>query len=171
MALDPRRIDRIFARMLVRYGILWTRMWEGIEADAVKTDWAHELGRVSHDAIEYGLDHLPPDKPPTVTQFRALCGYHRPKQEQRKLPMEKVDPEKVEEALAKLRSLRERPMTTAWSDSLEERERLGDRLTPAQRQMWRDARRERGHENASILVGEFRGIDPATLPPGMREGR
>lgn len=67
------RIDSLFARMLVRYGTGWTRMWEGVDIDAVKAEWADELSQTSDEAIFYALDYMPPERPPTVKQFRAIC--------------------------------------------------------------------------------------------------
>lgn len=66
-------VDSLFARMLVRYGAGWTRMWEGIAIDAVKADWADQLGRMPEYAILYALDYLPIDRPPTAAAFRAIC--------------------------------------------------------------------------------------------------
>lgn len=73
MSLPLPLVDSLFARMLVRYGAGWTRMWEGIAIDAVKADWADQLDRVPEYAILYGLDYLPLDRPPTASAFRALC--------------------------------------------------------------------------------------------------
>lgn len=68
-----RFVEKIFARLLVRYGAAWNRMWEGVEPDAVKADWERVLSGVNGAAIMFALEHLPADRPPTAGQFRALC--------------------------------------------------------------------------------------------------
>ena len=75
MPLPDSLIDSLFARLQVRYGAAWVAMWNGIDIDAVKADWADELAGFASapGAIRHGLDHLPPDRPPNVAQFRALC--------------------------------------------------------------------------------------------------
>lgn len=75
MSLPDRWIEKIFARMLVRYGSAWLRMWEGVDEAAIKADWALQLaGYVDNPkALEHALGHLPADKPPTVAQFALLC--------------------------------------------------------------------------------------------------
>lgn len=75
MPLPSSWVDSLFARLSVRYGAAWLRMWEGIDIAAVKADWAKELGEfaTTPDAIAYGLDHLPTERPPNVSQFRVLC--------------------------------------------------------------------------------------------------
>ena len=73
--LPEKWVERIFARLLVRYGAAWLRMWEGVDEQAVKADWAQQLAGYSANphALEHGLNHLPLDKPPTVAQFAQLC--------------------------------------------------------------------------------------------------
>lgn len=68
-------VDSLFARLQVRYGAAWGRMWEGIDIEAVKDDWSAELAGYANrpEAIQHGLAHLPVDFPPNVKQFAALC--------------------------------------------------------------------------------------------------
>lgn len=96
-------VDRIHARLLVRYGVEWIRKWDGIDPLAVKADWANELAGMSSAAIAYALDHLPDDKPPSVSQFKRLC-INRPHYAQPALPAPKADKEKVRAMLAKARA-------------------------------------------------------------------
>jgi hypothetical protein len=103
--LSERYVEAIFTRMLVRYGTAWTRMWEDIPMDAVKADWATEIGQASGEAIRYALDHLPPDRPPNVAQFKALM-LNRPTKGYVELPRPEATPEekqRVRELLAKAR--------------------------------------------------------------------
>lgn len=68
-------VDAIFARLQVRYGAAWTRQWEGVDINAVKTDWSSELAGYANrpEAIAHALNGLPVDRPPTAGQFLALC--------------------------------------------------------------------------------------------------
>lgn len=68
-------VERLFARLQVRYGNRWTRMWEGINPEAIKADWVEQLGALymrHPEALVYGLEHLP-ENPPTSDQFLKLC--------------------------------------------------------------------------------------------------
>lgn len=145
--LDARWVERIFTRMLVRYGTAWTRMWEGVEPEAVKADWARELSQCPGHAIGYALEHLPPERPPTVAQFRALCS-NRPEPAVKRLAAPRSDQAKVDEALRSAR----KSLTAAsssndllsWAYRLKEREEAGDKtLTIEMRRMWREALRGR----------------------------
>ena len=49
-------VDFIFARLTARYGDDWTRKWEGIDAAAIKADWAQVLAGVHVSAIVYALE-------------------------------------------------------------------------------------------------------------------
>lgn len=73
--IEPDWIDRIHARLLVRYGTAWIRKYAGIEPEVVKDDWERELQayRMNPRAIWHALEHLPADLPPNATQFAQLC--------------------------------------------------------------------------------------------------
>ena len=75
MQLPDSWVKSLFARLQVRYGSAWNRMWDGVDMDAVMADWADELGGFANnpDAIKRALANLPPDRPPTLGQFRAIC--------------------------------------------------------------------------------------------------
>jgi hypothetical protein len=74
-------IDRIFARLSVRYGSAFLRKYEGIDADAVKQDWAFVLADYKDrpEPLVYALNNLPDAHPPTATEFRAIARQHVPK--------------------------------------------------------------------------------------------
>ena len=68
-------VERLFGRLLVRYGDSWTRKWEGIPMDAVKDDWAEQLAGIferNPQAVAYALENLP-EFPPNADQFVRLC--------------------------------------------------------------------------------------------------
>jgi hypothetical protein len=136
--LESRRVDRIHARLLVRYGTRWTQMWAGIEQAAVHRDWAEELGGISDAAIAHALDNLPAEFPPTVAQFRALCLAHAPTF--KALPSPAQDPTVARAVLKAIaRPAEGHPKEWAWR--LKEREERGDKLIPVQRAFWREALR------------------------------
>lgn len=99
--LKEKEIDHLWTRMIVRYGSQWLRMWEAPGDAAVKADWARELAVYSNNlhAIAYGLDNLPPDFPPNVAQFKAICN-RRPDKQLPQLPTPPADPARVKQALS-----------------------------------------------------------------------
>lgn len=74
-SLPDAWIDSLFARLAVRYGTAWAAKWEGLDMAAVRADWADELAGYAKKpaAIKHALGHLPPDRPPNVSQFLLLC--------------------------------------------------------------------------------------------------
>lgn len=82
MSLPSVWIEAIFTKLSLVYGQQFLRRWQDMNLNAVKADWAHEL-RGLEDApkrVEYALQNLPVDHPPTVLEFRAIA-YKAPVQE------------------------------------------------------------------------------------------
>lgn len=75
MSLPAPWVDRLFDKMVLVYGQSFLRRWTDVDMGAVKSDWAHELASFAQSprAIAWALQNLPPDKPPNVLEFRALC--------------------------------------------------------------------------------------------------
>lgn len=139
MSLPDSWVDRIFSRLAVRYGAAWLRMWEGIPIDAVKADWALELHTMSGESIGYALEHLPPDRPPNVVQFKALC-LSRPPSGVPALPAPRGPiPHEVAEKLKEIGKAHRDCPPRAWARHLRDREAAGEKLSTAQRAMWREA--------------------------------
>ncbi len=137
MPLPSAWVDRIHAKLLVRYGTAWVHMWRGVDMQAVKDDWAEYLSGASAGSIAYALEHLPPDRPPTVAQFADIargCPVTPPKA----LPGPPADRARVDAILAKLRHFG-RPNPRDEFFALKAREERGEQLTQAQREMWRAA--------------------------------
>lgn len=71
-----RLIERLFERLATKYGRAFMAQYEGLEANAVKADWAHELGcynsRIGAEIFKWALDNLP-ERPPNSIQFHNLC--------------------------------------------------------------------------------------------------
>lgn len=145
MSLQLQAIDRLFDRLAASYGSSWTRLWDGVEADAVKSMWAHELGSYSKNlgAIAWALENLP-DRCPNLIEFRNLCRLS-PAPVVPQLPEPKAYPQRVAAELAKLGSIRLNPSEISphgmkqWAYTLKEREEAGDRLNQFQKRCWREA--------------------------------
>lgn len=75
MSLPSNWIEPIFTKLTLIYGQQFLRRWQDLDLDAVKDDWAHELDGLDHSPkrIAYALQNLPPEKPPTVLEFRAIA--------------------------------------------------------------------------------------------------
>lgn len=141
MSLPEPWVEKIFRKLSATYGQAFMRQYDGVDLADVKANWAHELGvfQQAPDAIAYGLDHLPVDRPPTVLQFRDCC--RRPTEHSTstlRLPMPKPDPKLA-------RAIRDawKPVGSggprAWANRLRDREQSGEKLTAFQRSAWREA--------------------------------
>jgi len=93
-------VDRIFAKLSIRYGREFTGKWEGIDPDDVKADWANALsGFVPQpDAVIYALTHLP-ERAPNVQEFSALCRRAPNKNEPKKIDGPAPDMKRVQETV------------------------------------------------------------------------
>lgn len=134
----------MFAKLTVRYGAAFMRQYADLDPSLVKADWAELLGgfHCRPDAIRYGLENLPPDRPPNAMQFRAMCNL-RPDKALPALPAPESKP--APEVMARVAAIRVTQGANdpkAWAWRLKEREAQGPGLTLAQRQMWREALRE-----------------------------
>jgi hypothetical protein len=90
----PRWIDRLFARLHVRYGDAWPRKWDGIDMEAVKADWCASLETLYQrcpKALVYALDHLPADFPPNSDAFLRLALQYQSEQVAIAAPVSKPD--------------------------------------------------------------------------------
>jgi hypothetical protein len=139
MSLPDAWVNALFDRLAVTYGAAFSRMWEGVDIAAVKAHWAAELSHYQQrpHAIKHALTLLPPNKPPTVLQFRDLCR-GAPEQFQPRLPAPPAKPEAVAKAMQALA----KPADTdpkAWAHRLKERELSGETLSPYLRASWREA--------------------------------
>ena len=129
-------IDVIFTKLAARYGSLWVERWRGINIQLVRMDWLRELHGVSAAEVEFGLRYLPMDRPPTVTEFRAIC--HRAPQTapaRQMIAGPRPDLQRLREQLGKLRDVlvsAKRPKRQ-WIDDLLAKQRRGEELSVAQR--------------------------------------
>lgn len=79
----PREwIERIFVRLSTIYGGQFSKLWDGVDPDAVKLTWSEGLAGVTGDEIGRALQTcLKREWPPTLPEFRKLC--HPPPDYQR----------------------------------------------------------------------------------------
>ena len=136
MALPLPWVDRIFEKLALVYGQAFLARWRDLDLDAVKADWAHELdGFEQHpQAIAHALQSLPPEKPPTVLQFRELAR-RAPLPELPRLESPPADAERVAAELAKLAKLATVRTTAAqavdhraWARRILDRKARGERV-------------------------------------------
>lgn len=147
-SLPDAWVEKIWSVMRATYGSAFDRQWEcpegmepALHVRSLKAHWCRELRCFigKPDAIAYALEHLPA-QPPNLIQFRGLC-VQRPEPLPKELPAPRANDEFVRKVVggivskAKSLSLDGR----GWAHTLRAREESGDRLTMAQRQMWRAA--------------------------------
>lgn len=137
MPIPKSWVDALFAKLSIRYGAAFLRQWPDADPEIVKADWADVLGGFDGAEIKHALDHLPADKPPTAGQFRVLCNA-APVMATLALsaPLQKPSPA-VLERIASVGVVAGDPRE--WARRLKRREESGEKLTAAQRSMWRTA--------------------------------
>lgn len=146
MSLQLQAIDRLFDRLASTYGGEWVRKWDGVEAVAVKSMWAHELAGFAKNlkAIAWALENLP-ERCPNLIEFRNLCR-SAPVPEVRMLPEPKADPARVAAEFAKLGNIiaSDKPAhgMKDWAYRLKARDERGEKLSGYQRRCYQAALRE-----------------------------
>ena len=72
--LPPAWVDRLFAKLTVRYGQAFMRQYADLDPSLVKADWGEVLAgfEAHHESLKYAVDNLP-DTPPSAMQFRAIA--------------------------------------------------------------------------------------------------
>jgi len=66
-------IEAIHAKLHLRYPQQWSTAIEGLDEDALITEWQNVLTGLTGLQVKYGLDMWTGDFPPNVQQFRKLC--------------------------------------------------------------------------------------------------
>jgi hypothetical protein len=150
MPLLPAYVELIHSKLLLVYGAAWKAAQGGITAEVARKHWAHELDGVSYEAITHALRNLPPNQPPNVLQFRALCN-SRPTPVQKLLPAPRTAmPPAVKAKLQEARAAVTGGNRLSWAHSLRKREESGERLSPYQREAWRHALRVKQENQDAI---------------------
>lgn len=144
MSLPIAWIDRIFDRLIVRYGNRFLDRWKGVNMDAVRFDWATVLDGFDKwpDAISFAIDNLDDEKPPSATMFRTLA-LKAPKPALLALPEPKADPDRIKAELAKLAPLKAARSSTvdhkAWAHAMQRRDAAGEPINLNQRRCYKAA--------------------------------
>jgi hypothetical protein len=68
-------LDYIFGYMQAVYGASFTRHWEQVEPEFVRSVWMKELGRflTYKPSLEFALSRLPANMPPSAAAFKKTC--------------------------------------------------------------------------------------------------
>lgn len=126
MSLPAAWVDRVFEKLTLAYGRDFTGRWEGTDLNAVKSDWGHELSGFERfpKSIAWALQNLPPDKAPTVMQFRAIAR-RAPEEEVPRIEPSVAGKERIAAELARLGPILAK--TAPSGDSLEWARRIVQR--------------------------------------------
>lgn len=144
MSLPAAWVDRIFDKLALTYGRDFLGRYEGLDLNAVKSDWAHELsGFFSHpSAIAHALENLP-ERAPSVIDFRKIARL-APVPEAPRIEHSPAGRERIEAELKRLApALKPKPTIDFrdWARRIVARHEGGERITRAQLAMARDALR------------------------------
>ena len=159
MSLPLQAVDRLFERLTATYGRQFLSLYEGLDVNAVKSSWAHELsgfGGQLH-AVAWALENLP-EQPPNAIAFRNLCR-RAPDMPLPRLPEPKADPARVREELAKLGGIRKEitrnvGVNTDWAHAIVCRAEAGERIAPLVLSMARFVVNRRGGLPQVEVIGD-----------------
>lgn len=150
MSLPLQAVDRLFDRLTATYGRQFLNMYEGMNSNAIKTIWSHELSGYTQRMgdIAWALENLP-ERPPNIIEFRNLCR-KAPAPDNPPLPAPPADPGRVRAELAKLRPIVVAATLTSgvrnldWAHRIVERYENGDKVNALPLKMAREALARRG---------------------------
>jgi hypothetical protein len=137
MSMPLQAVDRLFSRLTMTYGPSFTRTFDGLDLNEVKSLWSHELSFYNtHEKmsdIAWALENLP-ERAPNVIEFKNLCR-KAPKREAPKLPEPKANPERLKAELAKLMAPAKEAAAKAqftdgreWARRIVEKQQAGEKL-------------------------------------------
>ncbi len=139
--LDGDWLDAVLMKMALTYPNRFPP--RGVPADMLRGEWSRELGGLEVADLRHGMQNMPTDHPPNVTQFRAIC-LSRPKPLPMPVPAAKYVPrhEDLNQAktmVAAFDAQKGPGDPLRWARNLRKREAAGESLTPWQKGCWRDA--------------------------------
>lgn len=142
--LDEQLTERILSKLALDYGVRFAAMYEGMDMASVRRNWAKELDGVSREGVLYAMANLPDRFPPNVLEFRKLCQSRRTEASRLALPPPKPAgmSEAMRDHVERVRQRQAEQHPRAWAKRLRQRELACEKLTPTQREMWRDALRQ-----------------------------
>jgi hypothetical protein len=150
MSLPLQAVDRLFDRLSATYGRQFMNLYDGMDANAIKAVWAHELSGFGMrlNSIAWALENLP-ERAPNAIEFRNICR-KAPEPERPKLQEPPADPARLKAELAKLMPAIQAARAVAQSDNLAWARRImgrcdgGEKIAPAVVRMARDALARKG---------------------------
>lgn len=103
-----KAIERVFDRLTLTYGRDFTARFQGLDANSVRSLWAHELDAFGSDlgSIAWALEHLP-ERAPNAIEFRNLARQAPRPEAAAQLEAPKAHPGRVADELARLKPMLE----------------------------------------------------------------
>ena len=135
MSMPLQAVDRLFSRLTMTYGPAFTKTFEGLDLNEVKSLWSHELAFYCTQErmfdVAWALENLP-ERAPNIIEFRNLCR-KAPEREKPRLPEPKADPVRLQKELARLGEIREKVLNIkvdhkAWAKRILEKHQAGEKL-------------------------------------------
>lgn len=131
MALPIKTVERLFDRLTTTYGTEFTNTWKGLDMNAVKTTWAHELSFYADRLkdIAWALENLP-DRAPNLIQFKNLCR-QAPSIEPKQLPPPEINCDRIRAELEKLTEIQSKAANKdqkEWARRLIQRAATGEKI-------------------------------------------
>jgi hypothetical protein len=143
----------VIARLVVRYGSgSWNAKFRDVEEEVLLKDWFHALQHFTPSALDYGLENLPADYLPNVSQFRLICQRAPERHQRPALPPPKPDPARLKAAFQRMHQVAKDRSPTAWIGDLEARQAAGERLSAFQQQCLDRARDNLSHRTPDEKV-------------------
>jgi hypothetical protein len=118
MSLPLQAVERLFDRLSATYGREFFARYDGLDPNAIKSVWAHELSAYSHrlEDIAWALENLP-ERCPNAIEFRNICR-KAPERDKPKLPEAPANLERLKSELAKLLPAIKAAQKVATNDGL-----------------------------------------------------
>lgn len=146
MSMPLQAVDRLFSRLTMTYGPSFTRTFEGLEINEVKSLWSHELSFYCTQErmmdVAWALENLP-ERSPNVIEFKNLCR-KAPAKQLVMLPESKADPERLRKELARLGEIKIKALSSKvdhreWAKRIVARHEAGDQPNPTSLRFAREA--------------------------------
>ncbi len=146
--VDDRVIARLFAKLLVAYGTLWSDRFKESPPEALRADWLQVLEGLSLEQVAHGVRCLPPVYPPGAREFREICLQARVEQPVLITEGLEQNRKRVADEFRRLpeiqRAHRRNDGDKAWLRDLRQRAAEGHPLSPAQHRALRLADEQPG---------------------------
>lgn len=145
MSLPLQAIDRLFSRLQATYGRDFMDKYVGLEVNAVKASWAHELSVFANNLhpLAWALEHLP-ERAPNVIEFRKIANA-APMPDVPRIEVVSASPARIAAEIAKLGTLRVnhavgKRSDTGWAEGLRVKDEADpSRVSQTVRAMYRAA--------------------------------